>query len=518
MPLHLRAIRRKRLKHPPGCAAVGSLVLGRYGGPIRRSLTDKDDMATTIDMEQDAGRGAQVVARLKAELGADIIKDAAEADFARHARDMTNVMPSGIDLPGIAYPRTTEQVSRIMAICNEAHYPVVPQGGLTSLAAGALADRPCLLLSMERMRGIEELDEAGRTMTVLAGTVLETVQIAADEAGFFFPLDLGGRGSAQVGGNASTNAGGNRVLRYGMMRDLILGIEAVLADGTIVSSLNVMIKNNAGYDLKHLFIGSEGTLGVITRLVLRMFPKPTSACTAVVAVEDYDATLKLLKQSNAAFASTLSAFEVMWPDFYRLGTAAVGRTPPLAHGYNVYVLIEILGTDPERDAARFEEVLGGMIESGLVLDAVIAQSDTQRQEIWAVRDSPGEWHQGEHWPQVAFDVSLPTRLIGDFIPYVRDLLLAKWPDCVTMFFGHLADSNLHLSARVPRDPMPEKEMEEIVYAAVGEWGGSITAEHGIGSIKVDFLHHSRTPEELALMRTLKRAMDPNNILNPGKVI
>jgi FAD/FMN-containing dehydrogenase len=475
-------------------------------------------MTAVIEATQDASRGAAVIARLKAALGEDIVKDASQADFARHTTDFTNVMPATIALPGIAYPRTTEQVSQILKICNEERYPVVPQGGLTSLCAGGLADRPCVLLSMERMRGIEELDEAGRTMTVLAGTVLETVQIAADEAGFLFPLDLGGRGTAQVGGNASTNAGGNRVLRYGMMRDLILGVEAVLADGTIISSLNVMIKNNAGYDLKHLFIGSEGTLGVITRLVLRMFPKPTTACTAVVAVEDYDATLQLLKQCNAAFASTLSAFEVMWPDFYHLGTAAVGRQPPLAPGYNVYVLIEILGTDPARDTERFEEVLGGMMESGLVQDAVIAQSDKQRQEIWAVRDSPGEWHQGGHWPQVAFDVSLPTRKIGDFIPYVRDLLLKEWPDCVTMFFGHLADSNLHLSARVPRDPMPEYEMEALVYKAVGEWGGSITAEHGIGSIKREFLHYSRTPEELALMRTLKAAMDPNNILNPGKVL
>ncbi|MCW2365924.1 FAD/FMN-containing dehydrogenase [Sphingobium sp. B7D2B] len=466
----------------------------------------------------EAQRGAHVIARLRQALGADIVKDRTDGDFARHVSDFTNVMPADIPLPGIAYPRTTEQVSQIMAICNEERWPVVPQGGLTSLCAGGLADRPCLLLSLERMRGIEELDEAGRTMTVLAGTVLETVQRAADEAGFLFPLDLGGRGTAQVGGNAATNAGGNRVLRYGMMRDLILGVEAVLPDGTIISSLNVMIKNNAGYDLKHLFIGSEGTLGVITRLVLRMFPKPRSACTAVVAVEDYAATLELLKQCNSAFASTLSAFEVMWPDFYQIGTTALGRQPPLPHGYSVYALVEVLGTDPERDPERFEEVLGGMIEAGLVKDAVIAQSDKQRQEIWAVRDCPGEWHKGVHWPQVAFDVSLPTRKIGDFIPYVRNLLLERWPDCVTVFFGHLADSNLHLSARVPRDPMPEHEMEALVYKAVGEWGGSITAEHGIGSIKREFLHHCRTPEELALMRTLKRAMDPNNILNPGKVI
>ncbi len=474
-------------------------------------------MTSNISVKPSADRGTAVVARLKSELGADIIKDASEADFARHTSDYTSVMPSDIVLPGIAYPRTTAQVSRILAICNEERYPVVPQGGLTGVAAGGLADRPCLLLSMERMRGIEELDEAGRTMTVLAGTVLETVQVAADAAGFLFPLDLGARGTAQIGGNAATNAGGNRVLRYGMMRDLILGVEAVLADGTIISSLNVMIKNNAGYDLKHLFIGSEGTLGVITRLVLRLFPKPTSACTAVVAVEDYEATLQLLKQCNLAFSSTLSAFEVMWPDFYHIGTTALGRQPPLAHGYPVYVLVEVLGTDPDRDPERFEEVLGGMIESGLVKDAVIAKSDKQRQEIWAVRDCPGEF-QKVHWPQIPFDVSLPTRKIGDFIPYMRDLLLARWPDCKTLFFGHLADSNLHLSVRIPRDPMPEKAVEEVVYAAVGEWGGSITAEHGIGSHKIDFLHHSRTPEEIALMRTLKKALDPNNILNPGKVI
>ena len=468
--------------------------------------------------QREAERGRTVIERLQRELGTDIVKGAHEADFGRHSSDFTNVMQPDIPLPGIAYPRTTEQVSQIMRICNEERWPMVPQGGLTSLCAGALADRPCLLLSLERMRGIEELDEAGRTMTVLAGTILETVQVAADEAGFLFPLDLGGRGSAQVGGNASTNAGGNRVLRYGMMRDLILGVEAVLADGTIVSSLNVMIKNNAGYDLKHLFIGSEGTLGVITRLILRMFPKPRSACTAVVAVEDYAATLELLKQCNSAFSSTLSAFEVMWPDFYQIGTTGLGRQAPLAHGYNVYVLVEVLGTDPERDPERFEEVLGQLIESGLIQDAVIAQSDKQRQDIWAVRDCPGEWHKGVHWPQVAFDVSLPTRKIGDFIPYIRERLLERWPDCVTVFFGHLADSNLHLSLRVPQNPMPEHEMEELVYKAVGEWGGSITAEHGIGRIKREFLHYCRTPEELMLMRTLKQAMDPHNILNPGKVL
>jgi len=460
--------------------------------------------------------GALLIERLKKELG-DIVKGHDEADFARHVHDFTNVMDEAIHLPGVAYPRTTEQVSRILALCNEARYPVVPQGGLTGMAAGALADRPALLLSMERMRGVEALDEAGRTITVLAGTVLETVQNAADEAGFLFPLDLGGRGTAQVGGNASTNAGGNRVLRYGMMRDLVLGVEAVLADGTIISSLNTMIKNNAGYDLKHLFLGSEGTLGVITRLVLRLFPKPRSIATALVAVEDFPAALSLLREVNSALGGSLGAFELMWPDFYRLGTIALGRQQPIPDEHGLYVLIETLGADAERDGAYFEEVIAGLLEAGIVKDAVIASSERQRKEIWAIRDCPGEWPK-VYWPQIGFDISLPASRIGDFVPFARELLTSRWPDMQTVFFGHLADSNLHLSARLPRDVMPVHEIEETVYAAVGQWGGSISAEHGIGSLKREFLHHSRSPAELMLMRRIKSCLDPNDILNPGKVI
>jgi FAD/FMN-containing dehydrogenase len=457
------------------------------------------------------------VERLRAELGEDIVHRPAEADFARHIQDFTNQMPEGLPLAGIAYPRTTAQVSAILRTCNEARLPVTPQGGLTGMAGGGVPIVPSLLLSLERMRRIEELDEAGRTMTVEAGTVLEAVQEAADAAGFLFPLDLGGRGTAQVGGNASTNAGGNRVLRYGMMRDLVLGVEAVLPDGTVINSLNRMLKNNAGYDLKHLFIGSEGTLGVITRLVLRLFPKPRSVATAIVAVDDYPAILALLREAEASFGGTLSAFEVMWPEFYQLGTTALMRQPPLPHGYGLYVLIEILGTDPERDAAWFEEVLSGMMATGLVKDAALAGSERQRHDIWAIRDCPGEFPK-VHWPQLGFDVSLPAARIGDFVPYCRDLLKARWPEVEAVFFGHLADSNLHLSARIPDPSLPVYEIEDTVYRAVGEWGGSISAEHGIGSLKRDFLHYSRTEEELGLMRLMKASIDPNNILNPGKVI
>jgi FAD/FMN-containing dehydrogenase len=368
------------------------------------------------------------------------------------------------------------------------------------------------------MRAIEEVDQAAACMIVEAGVTLQTVQKAADEAGFFFPLDLGGRGSATIGGNASTNAGGNRVLRYGMMRDLVLGLEAVLPDGTIVSSMNRMLKNNAGYDLKQLFIGSEGTLGIITRLVLKLHPKPVSVCTALCALESYDAVVALLGRAKTGFAGALSAFEVMWPEFYRVGTSALGRTPPIPEEYGLYVLMETLGGDPEPDQARFEAVIDAAMQAGLVSTAVIAQSAKDAQNLWAVRDCPGEFPKAQHWPQLGFDVSIPTGGIGAFVAECRALMARRWPKAAALYFGHIADSNLHVSVRIDEHCADTHALEEAVFALVGQWQGSISAEHGIGVLKREFLHLSRTPEELALMRTLKAALDPKNILNPGKVI
>jgi FAD/FMN-containing dehydrogenase len=461
--------------------------------------------------------GLDTITLLQERIGQDVIHGPAEADFPRHRRDFINVAHSAVELLGVAYPRNAAQVSEILRACNEAGVAVQPQGGLTGLAGGGVPTGSCLILSLERMRDIMELDPDSSTITVEAGVVLETVQKAADAAGFLFPLDLGGRGSAQIGGNASTNAGGNRVLRYGMMRDLILGIEVVLADGTVITSLNKMIKNNAGYDLKHLFIGSEGTLGIITKLVLRLFPKPRSLSTAILALDDYAAVMDLLRRAKSGFGATLSAFEVMWPDFYRLGTSALGRQAPVPEGHGIYVLIETMGTDEATDQVRFEEVLGTALEDGVARDAVIAQSDAQTQSLWAIRDCPGEFPK-VFWPQISFDVSLPTGEIGRRVPELRTLLQARWPDIETVFFGHVADSNLHFSIHLDEQPMPEHEIDQLVYGAIGAWGGSISAEHGIGTVKRAFLHHSRTAEEIALMHRLKAALDPRGILNPGKVI
>jgi len=414
-------------------------------------------------------------------------------------------------------PRSTHEVSLALAICHEDGVPVVTQGGRTGLAGGATPGDGWVILSMERMRAIAAADGASSTIEVEAGAVLEAVQKAADDVDLLFPLDIGGRGSCTIGGNISTNAGGNRVLRYGMMRDLVLGLEAVLADGTIVSSLTTMQKNNTGYDLRQLFVGSEGTLGVVTKAVLRLFPKPRSVQTALCAVEDYAAVVRLLSLARARLGPTLAAFEVMWPSFYRLGTEGMGRRPPIAVGHGAYVLVENMGTDPDRDSEQFQAFVEAAFEEGAIVDGVVAQSGKDAAEIWAVRDSSGEFPR-TFWPYVGFDVSLPIGDIGRFIDECSARLAQRYPNVETVWFGHAADSNIHIGVRIEgADPQPEQQIDEIVYTCVGDYRGSISAEHGIGLLKRAYLGQSRKPEEIAVMRSIKAALDPRAILNPGKV-
>jgi FAD/FMN-containing dehydrogenase len=351
---------------------------------------------------------------------------------------------------------------------------------------------------------------------VEAGVALETVQRAADSEGLLFPLDIGGRGSCTIGGNISTNAGGNRVLRYGMMRDLVLGLEAVLADGTILTSLNRMQKNNTGYDLKQLFIGAEGTLGVVTRAVLRLFPKPSNAQTALCAVVNYEDVVRLLGSARKCLGADLAAFEVMWPEFYRLATEVAGLRAPLRPGYGAYVLVESMGTDTDRDQLRFEEFVESVLTNGTIVDGVVARSIKDSQDIWKIRDSSGEF-QKTFWPYVGFDVSIPIGDLGRFMDDCRTRLATRWTDAETVWFGHAADSNIHICVRVGVDPLPEREIDNIVYDCVGDYSGSVSAEHGIGVLKRDFLAKSRSADEIATMRIIKRALDPANILNPGKI-
>jgi FAD/FMN-containing dehydrogenase len=459
-----------------------------------------------------------VFSELAQRVGADVVIEPDTRNIERHTRDFGVPANPAAQILALAYPRSTQQVSAILKFCNERRIAVQPQGGMTGLAGGGVPIGPCVVVCLERMRAIKELDVAAGTITVEAGVVMEAVQKAADAADLFFPLDLGGRGSCQIGGNVSTNAGGNRVLRFGMARDLVLGIEAVLADGTVIDSLRKVIKNNTGYDLRQLFIGSEGTLGIVTAVVLRLFPKPRSVCTGICAVDDYDGILELLRRARLGFGAQLTAFEVMWPDFYQLGTIGLGHKPPLQIGAGAYVLIETMGQDVNADPQRYEAVIGEALEAGIVKDAIVAKSSREATELWTVRDSPGEWQRTPHWPQLGFDVSVPTGEIGALAAEIEAELSSRWPELKTVYFGHVADGNLHASVRMSGHSVPALEIEDAVYEIVSRRTGSVSAEHGIGSLKREFLHYSRSPAEIALMRAIKSAMDPNGILNPGKVL
>ena len=422
----------------------------------------------------------------------------------------------GIEAKAILRPRSTEEVSRILAICNAAGQPLVAQGGLTGLVEGHITQAGEIVLSLERMNAIEEVNPIERTMTVQAGVVLEVVHDAAEEHGLMYPLDIGGRGSCTLGGNIATNAGGNRVIRYGMTRDMVLGVEAVLADGTVVSSMNRMIKNNAGYDLKQLFIGTEGSLGIVTRAVLRLREKPRSQETMLVAVSDFDRVTALLKAMDAGLGGTLSAFEVLWNNFYRLVTTPPAtQTPPLAQDYPFYVLIEAMGGDPQADHARIEQVFSEAHGSGLIEDAVIATSEAQRQELWAMRDDVEQVHQ--YKPVFIFDVSLRVSDMDAYVAQVNRGLHATFGKYVNFVFGHIGDGNIHFAVAAGEDESAQDGVKQAVYEPLASIGGSVSAEHGVGLDKKKYLRLSRNDEEIALMRTLKRALDPNGILNPGKI-
>lgn len=412
-------------------------------------------------------------------------------------------------------PVDTDGVSRTLAICSRAGQPVVTHGGLTGVVDGARAGVDDLVLSLERMHGIEEVDVVGRTMTVWAGTPLETVQKAAADHALLFPLDLGARGTATIGGNAATNAGGNRVIRYGMIRPLILGLEAVMADGTVVSAMNHMLKNNAGYDLKQLFIGAEGTLGVITRLVLRLFQEPRSQSTAFVALTDFTQVTGLLGFVDGALGGTLSAYEVLWQDYYAL-VAGESTQAPLRGVFPFYALVEALGSDQMRDAERFESVLAEAARRNLIAEAVIAKSQAERNAIWAIRDDVVRLLEIE--PIFLFDVSLPVRDMESYVEGVRQSLTEAWPEQRLFVFGHLGDGNIHLGVSAgPPSGEAREAVERIIYGPLGEIGGSVSAEHGIGIEKKAYLSWCRSDAEIALMRRLKKALDPNGILNPGKI-
>jgi FAD/FMN-containing dehydrogenase len=402
-----------------------------------------------------------------------------------------------------------------MAVCNDAKQRVVAHGGRTGLVQSSISTAEDVVLSLERMNRIEEIDEVGRTMTVQAGVPLQILQDAAASKSLFFPVDLGARGSCQIGGNVSTNAGGNRVIRFGMMRDNVLGIEAVLADGTIVSSLNTMIKNNAGYDLKQLFIGSEGTLGIVTRLVLRLREAVTEQETAFVSFDTFAQVTGFLKYVDGALGGKLSAYEVLWHDYYDLVTTAPATNkPPVEKTRPYYAIVESLGSVKDRDG--FETIMFKALEDGLIADAAVAQSGSDSAAIWKIRDDVE--HMFRYGRPQIFDVSIAIKHIGAYVEEVKRRLEVNWTQHHCFTFGHIGDGNIHFAITVPdAAPGDHRKVEECVYEPLRPYGGSVSAEHGIGLEKKDFLPISRTAAEIALMRRLKQSLDPNGILNPGKI-
>jgi FAD/FMN-containing dehydrogenase len=454
----------------------------------------------------------QVLKELREKLGERSVL-AGEAAAGRHYVDWSGAPAAAPAI--VMLPRDPQGVAAALGICHRAGQRVCVQGGLSGLAGGANPHAGEWVLSLEKLNAIESIDEVGGTAIVQAGVTLQTLQERVAELGWFFPVDLGARGSCQVGGNTATNAGGIRVLRFGMMRESVLGLEVALADGTLLTMLNRVLKNNAGFDLKHLFIGTEGALGVITRLSVRLAPLAGVTRTVLCALPSFEAATVLLREARRRLPD-LGAFELMWHGYLDAAGKALGKRSPFERAHPLYALVETLGSDEDAAQAAMERFLETCLGDGTVSDAVVAQSTEQAKGLWTFREAISELV-GVMAPAVNFDVSVALPQMGAFIERIQAALAQRFPGRQHLLFGHLGDGNLHLSS----GPYPQRAdfeaVEELVYAAVSAGGGSISAEHGIGVIKKDFLHHSRSADEIGLMRTLKQALDPKGILNRGRV-
>lgn len=453
------------------------------------------------------------LAELISTLGADVAQRGAEVPERYHT-DWSGTPPQR---PlALVRPRSTQEVSAVLRLCTAHRVAVVPQGGLTGLAGAAVPSQGAIALSLERMNAIENTDTRAGLMQAQAGVTLQSVQEAAVAAGMVFGVDLGARGSCQIGGNVATNAGGNGVLQHGMMREQVLGLEVVLADGTVLPMLRPMIKNNTGYDLKQFFIGAEGTLGVVTRVLLRLRPAPQATATTLVAMADFDAALAVLKRMQSRFGNSVAAYELMWDSFVQASLSWLKLSAPFAESHPLLALINVDGKNESQLQGDVQQVLEEAMEAGEVLDAIVAQSVAQAQTLWKLREAPAELNNNMH-PAINFDVSLPQAEIGRFAQACEAAFSARWPGKHALYFGHVGDGNLHVSVDGKTVGGECEAVEAELYRLVGEFEGSVSAEHGIGLHKKPYLQASRTPQELAVMRSIKQALDPLGLMNPGKV-
>ncbi len=427
----------------------------------------------------------------------------------------------------VVLPRSVEQVARVLALCNDRRIGVVPHGGNTSYCGGATPDESGrqIVLALARLDQVRAVDAAGFTLIAEAGCVLERVQRAADEVGRLFPLSLGSEGSCQIGGNLATNAGGTQVLRYGMMRDLVLGLEVVLADGRVLSSLTPLRKDNSGYDLKQLFLGSEGTLGVITAASLKLYPKVRNVATAFVAVPDVQAAVDLLGELREQGADRVSSFELLPRIAVDLAIRHIpGVADPLGGPHPWYVLCELGSSRAEEPLGEvLEAALATALERGQVRDAALAQSEREREALWRLRESVPE-AQRRDGASLKHDISVPVASLPQFVREGSEWVREHVPDGRLVAYGHVGDGNLHfnLNQAPGADPAAFLARAEPVMRAIHDlaraFGGSFSAEHGIGRLKVAELERYASAAKLEVMRAIKHALDPNGILNPGKVL
>jgi D-lactate dehydrogenase (cytochrome) len=427
----------------------------------------------------------------------------------------------------VIVPRSVEQISRLLRFCNENRIGVVPHGGNTGYCGGATPDESGnqVVVSLRRMNRIRGVDALNYSLVAEAGCILADVQRAADEAERFFPLSLGSEGTCQIGGNLSTNAGGLSVLRYGMMRELVLGLEVVLADGRVLSSLSALRKDNTGYDIKSLFLGAEGTLGIITAASVKLFPKIRSSATAFVAVPKVRAAVDLLARLREASGDRISSFELIPRIGVELTTKHIpGVIDPLQQPHSWYVLCELTSAraaDPLDTI--MEEALGAALEDGLVLDAALARNERERAALWKLRETIPE-AQRLDGASLKHDISVTITALPDFVERASRWVEDNVPDGRLVIYGHVGDGNLHFNLNqapgsdrnifLAREPAIKRALHDLV----SEFGGSFSAEHGIGRLKVGELEHYASPVEIDLMRAVKKALDPNGVLNPGKVL
>ena len=468
---------------------------------------------------------AGLAARLTALLGADAILTA-PGDVAPFLSDHRGLYHGRA--AAVVLPRSVAQVSQLLALCDAERIGVVPHGGNTSYCGGATPDETGsqLVLSLRRLNRIRTVDADNYSLIAEAGCLLEQVQQAADAAERFLPLTLGSQGSCQIGGNLSTNAGGTNVLRYGMMRDLVLGLEVVLADGRILETLSTLRKDNTGYDIKSLFLGAEGTLGVITAASLKLFPRIRTTATALAAVPEVRAAVALLGELRARSGDRVSSFELMPRAALELVLEHIpGSTDPLAAAPSPWYVLCELSSSRANDAleALLEEALSAALEHGTVLNAVLARSERERSALWKLRETVPE-AQRHAGASLKHDISLPVAALPEFVSRASAWLGAHVSEGYLVAYGHVGDGNLHFNLTQAQGIEPAAllaraaEVRRAVHELVREFGGSFSAEHGIGRLKVSELEHYASPVELQLMRAVKQAFDPHGIMNPGKVL